>query len=208
MKKALVMFAAAMLVAGAASAFVTYDFHCAGGGNMAKVSPPVYTGGIDAGDMAPGTWSMTVDDTGWPTIADPAARWAYIWTHYYAGHFDGTSWTGTFDCDLYLEKTGYGTMTGVCDLTFQIIDYDGDGVMDNEECMDGLSGAVIIINEGSGAYADLCGNGSYSGSYARVCDAGQTYMDDVVDFDMQLNLDECGMSTDQSTWGAVKALFR
>ena len=208
MKKVLVMFAAAVLVAGTASAIVTYNFHCAGGGDMVNVSPPVYGSTISAGDLAPGIWTMTVDDAGWPAITNPAARWAFIWTNYYAITYDGSNWTGTFDANIYLEKTGYGSMVGVCDLTFQVTDWDKDGVLDPDECMNGFSGAVIIINEGEGDYADLCGNGSYSGYYMRTCEAGPAYMDDLVEFDMELDLDECAQGTEESTWGSVKALFR
>ena len=205
MKKVLVVLAAAMLMAGAASAYVTYDFHCAGGGDMVNVSPPVYGTTIDAGDLAPGIWTMTVHDAGWPSIVDPAARWAFIWTNYYAASYEAYNWTATFDADVYFEHTGYGTMVGVCDLTFQVTDWDEDGVMDPDECMNGLSGAVIIINEGTGDYVDLCGQGSYSGYYIRNCAGG---MEDLVDFNMQLNLDACAMGTEPSTWGSVKALFQ
>lgn len=210
MMKAISIFMAVMMVAAVAVAYDQYNLHCDGAGNMVKASPPVYTGPIDgSSDFYPGTWTMTVKDAGWPGISDPAARWAHIWNNYY--EFDGFVWTGTFDCDLDIIHTGVGSLTGVNDLTFQIVDWDGDGILDPDECQDGLAGAVIIINEGSGAYATLCGDGSYSGAYFRVCDVAvedPTYGNDTVDFDMQLRLDECGMGTDETTWGAVKALFR
>lgn len=209
MKKVFVFFAAALLVAGTASAYQTYTFHCDGFGNMVAQQPPVYTGGITGPDLSPGDWTMTLMTSGWPGIGDPAARWAYIWSNYYALTYDDffCIWTGTFDCELDLVHTGVGTMNGICDLTFQILDGDCDQILDPEECSDGLSGAVIIIHEGTGAYAELCGNGSYSGNYYRNC-TEPDYMLDEVHFDMELLLDECGMGTDLSTWGAVKALFR
>lgn len=212
MMKAISIFMAVMMVAAVAVAYDQYNLHCDGDGNMVKASPPVYTGPIASGsDFYPGTWTMVVDDTGWPGIADPAARWAYIWTNYYEYDDFGYIWTGTFNCDLSLVHDGVGSLIGVNDLTFQLLDGDFDGILDPEECMDGMSGAVIIINEGSGAYATLCGNGSYSGYYFRTCDVGPgdpSYMYDDVHFDMELWLDECGMGTDETTWGAVKALFR
>jgi len=213
MKKCFVFFAAAMLVAGMAFAYQTFTFHCDGFGNMVKASPPIYTGGITGPDCAPGTWTMTVPDAGWPGIGNSAARWAHIWSNYYALHYDDffCIWTGTFDAELDIVHTGVGTMNGVCDITFQILDGDCDQIMDPEECSDGLSGAVIIIHEGTGAYAELCGNGSYSGFYTRLCSlpaSDPSFMLDEVHFDMELLLDECGMGTDLSTWGAVKALFR
>jgi hypothetical protein len=209
MKKVLAMVAVALLVAGVAAAQVHYEFHCVGTGNMVADSPPIYDGNIDGGDLAPGTWQMTViEDGSWPDPTDPAARWAYIWTTYYVYDPGLFIWTGVFDCTLDLEKNGQGTMFGYCDLVFQVIDMNGNGVMDPEECMDGLSGAVIIIEDGTGIYAHLCGDGTYEGFYFRDCDeAGPTYMLDNVDFNMQLDLEDCGMDTKPATWSAVKALF-
>ncbi|MFH1219493.1 MAG: hypothetical protein V1694_03460 [Candidatus Eisenbacteria bacterium] len=211
MRKAIVTFVALMLMAGAAGAYEQYLFHCDGFGNLVKASPPIFTGPVSDGAFAPGVWTMTVNDTGWPPITNPAARWAYIWTTYYAPNYDGVTWTGTFDCALFINHTGIGTLTGVCDLTFQFMDGDGDGVLDEEECMDGLSGAVIILHEGTGLYAELCGNGSYSGYYYQTCNmppSDPNYILDEVHFDADIWLQECGLGNEQSTWGAVKALFR
>lgn len=209
MKRVLALAAATLLVAGVAAAQVHYEFHCAGSGNMVQDSPPAYTGNIDGGDLAPGTWLMQVDDTGWPSIATPALRWDHIWVTYYVYDPGPQIWTGFFDGNyLFLEKTGQGTMQGVCDMTFQIIDLNGNGTLDPEECMDGLSGAVIIIEDGTGIYAHLCGDGTYEGFYFRDCDeVSPTYMLDNVDFNMQLDLEDCGMDTKPATWSAVKALF-
>jgi hypothetical protein len=207
MTKGLAIVAATLLLVGVAGAQVHYEFHCAGTGNMAQDSPPIYTGAIDGGDLAPGTWMMEIDDTGWPSTADPAARWDYIFLNYYVYDPGQQIWTGVFDCVLDLERTGQGTMYGFCDLVFQIIDLNGNGTMDPEECMDGLSGAVIIIEDGTGIYAHLCGDGTYEGFYFRDCNAGPTYMLDNVDFNMQLDLEDCGMSVQPATWSAVKSLF-
>lgn len=209
MKKALVLFAVTLLVASVAYAQVHFEFHCTGSGNMVKNSPVVYSGAIDGGDLAPGTWFIDVDDGAWPPVGDDAVRWDHIWVEYYVYEPGAYIWTGTFDNnDLYLEKTGVGSMQGTCDLTFQIIDMDGDGIVDPEECMDGLSGAVIIIQDGTGPYAQLCGQGTYEGFYFRDCGVGSpTYMLDNVDFNMQLDLDDCGMANSPSTWSAVKSLF-
>jgi hypothetical protein len=212
MKRCLVVVAAvvAVFVAGVVLGQVHLEFECSGVGNMAAVSPVVYSGSIDSGDLAPGYWQVTIDDTGWPSITDPEARWAYLLANYYT--FDGMVWTGYFESNhLYLEKydPDGGSMQGTCDMTFQIIDYNFNGEIDPDECMDGLSGAVIIIEDGTGVYALLCGDGTYSGSYDRDCVVGSpTYMQDDVQFGMQLDLEECGMDTETSTWSSVKSLFR
>jgi len=213
MMKALVIALALMLVYGVAGAFTEYEFTCTGHGKMAVESPVLYHGTIIGGDLTPGTWTITIPDAGWPSISDPAARWAYIWDTYYAPNYSPAEmlWTAEFDNSaFYLVHTGVGTLRGVGDITFQILD-DGNQILDPWECSDGVSGAIIVIHEGTGLYAELCGNGSYSGFYTRSCELfpGQPdYMYDSVDFIMTLWLEECGMSNDASTWGAVKALFR
>ncbi len=215
MRRILVIAAAALLVAGVAAAQVHYSFHCSGSGNMVQDSVVIYDGDIDADDLAPGYWRVTIDDTGWPDTGDWDARWAYLWTNHYAYDPGPMVWTGSFFGNhLYLEKYEFvagpveGSMQGVCDMTFQIIDWDGDGELDPDECMDGLSGAVIIIEDGTGIYATLCGDGTYSGSYFRDCiRASSTWMQDDVEFQMQLDLEECGMGNEPSTWGAIKGLF-
>jgi len=210
MRKVLIATAAVLLLAGVASAQVTYSFYCVGTGNMVKDSPVVYSGNINTGDLAPGIWTITIDDAGWPAVGDDATRWAYIYTNYYVYDPVAFVWDGFFQQNLlYLEKTAIGTMNGDCDMSIQIVDFNMNGIIDGNECFDGLSGAVIIIEDGTGAYAQLCGNGTYNGSYFRDCDElSATYMLDNVDFNMQLDLVDCGMSAEASTWSAVKSLFR
>jgi hypothetical protein len=213
MRKVLIGSAAILLLVGLAGAQVHFEFHCTGQGNMVKTGKPlplVYSGQIDGGDLAPGAWEITIPDGDWPPVGDDTVRWTHIWTTYYIYDPGFMIWTGFFDNNgLWLSKTGAGTMSGTCDMTIQIIDFNGNGVLDPDECMDGLSGAVIIINEGTDDYAHLCGDGTYEGFYFRDClEASPTYMLDDVDFNMQLDLEDCGMSTDAFTWGAVKGLFR
>lgn len=209
--KTFVAFVAALVLAvGLAWADQHLEFHCTGSGNMVINNDPVYSGQIDGGDISPGLWWIEVNDDGWPDASDPNARWAYIWANYYVYDPGSQIWTAFFDdCILDLEHTGVGTMHGSCDMTFQFIDSNGNGILDPDECMDGLSGAVIIIQDGTGAYAHLCGDGTYQGYYMRDCDeSSPTWMDDNVAFDMQLDLYECGMATDATTWSAIKGLFR
>jgi hypothetical protein len=212
MKRLVLVFAACMFAAGVASADMTLDFSCQGSGNMvADVGNVLYSGGITVGDLAPGLWSISIDDTGWPT--DPGPRWDYIWNTFYeydAGEFPPV-WTATFDTPLlstrpalFLDHTGFGTMSGVADMRFQVIDWDGDGILDPDDCaFGGLSGIVIIIEDGTGDYADQCGDGTYQGDYARDC----SVYDDDVSFQMSVDLYPCGMATEPSSWGAIKALY-
>lgn len=211
-RKLVLLFAACMLVAGLASAEVFKNFFCDGYGDMVgDVGSVVYTGSILGGDLAPGIWSVSIDDTGWPT--DPGARWDYLWNTFYVYTPGSPSvWIATFDSPLlatrpvlYLEHTGHGSMSGVADMRFQYIDQDNDGVLDADECSgNGLSGMVIIIEDGVGEYASLCGNGSYQGGFTRDCDTHA----DHVQFQMSLALHDCGMGTEPASWGAVKALYQ
>jgi hypothetical protein len=212
MKKLAIIFVACMLAAGVASADETVSFFCLGTGNMvADVGNVVYSGQIVSGDLAPGTWSIAIDDAGWPVDAGP--RWDYIWNTFYIYEAGAPSvWTATFDAPLlatrpllYIEHTGTGSMSGVADMRFQVTDWDDDGVLDPDECAgDGLTGIVIIIEDGTGYYASLCGDGTYQGGYTRDC----TIFTDDVQFLMTIDLYECGMATEPASWGAIKALYQ
>ena len=78
MKKVLVLFAVALMFASVAYSQVHFEFHCTGSGNMVKDSPVIYAGAIDGGDLAPGTWTITVDDLGWDPVGNDALRWDYL----------------------------------------------------------------------------------------------------------------------------------
>jgi len=210
MRKMLVVFAAALLVAGAANAFQVYDFVCDGTGNMATDSPPIYSGVISSGDLAPGTWQITIDDFDWPSVSDPVARWGYIWDNYYTYNATRFIWRADFyGGTLFLDHTGVGTMRGYADITFQIPDYNHNGILEYDECYDGVSGVLWVVQEGTGLYATLCGQGHYEGDYIRECDPeAPDFMTDTLHLVMHLDLEECGMGTDATSWGAVKALFR
>lgn len=214
MKKLVLVFIGCLLVAGVANAAITKLFLCDGSGDMVgDVGAVVYGGGIPIGDLAPGTWSIALNDSGWPTEA--GARWDHIWNTFYEPNYssgDPSVWTATFDTPLlptrpvlYLEHSGVGSMSGIADMRFQVIDWDNDREVDPDECDGGeLSGMVIIIEDGTGDYSDLCGTGSYQGDYIRDCDTHA----DAVTFWMDLLLDECGMATEPASWGAIKALYQ
>ena len=212
MRKLVLVFAACLLMAGVANA-QTYVFFTFGSGNMvADVGNVVYSGQIVGGDLAPGIWSIAIDDAGWPV--DPGPRWDYLWNTFYLYDAEGVPpvWTATFDAPLlatrpalYIEQTGVGSMSGVADMRFQVTDWDEDGELDPDECSgNGLSGIVIIIEDGTGDFAALCGDGTYQGGYTRDC---SSWHDDV-QFQMTIDLYGCGMANEPASWGAIKALYQ
>jgi len=206
---------AVLMFSWGAALAVEMDFMGDGYGSL-MVSPVVYGGNITWGDLAPGTWELTLDDTGWPSDQDSAARWNYIWDTYYAPNYDpsGHVWIATFDSTtlatvprIYLEHTGVGHMSGVVKLRIQVTDTDGDGVLDDNEICDGdFSGIVIIIKDGSGAYAGWCGDGYYFGSYTKPNCA--TDMTDYVQAMMHLSVDDCAVDVASSTWGKIKLMYK
>lgn len=193
---------------------MTRVFWGSGGGDF-SVSPAVFSGSIDGGDIAAGDWTVTVPDAGWPT--DPVAREAYVWTTFYADNYDGTAnppvWIGYFDTDhglpemngLFIDDYGNGTMTGVCTIEIQVQDTNSNGVLDADEGTNGsLSGAIIIIRDGTGIYDGQCGYGYYFGSYfSSAFWAPQTW-----NWGMDITLEDCSTPVDNMSWGSIKALYQ
>jgi hypothetical protein len=213
--RALAIVVAIVALASAASAETFVWFFGVGNGDFMD-SPPVFAGGMDpGGDILDGSWSITVDDTGWPL--DPGERYAYIWDNFYAGNYTpGTPgfWKGYFDTehglesmnDLFIDDaTNGGTMIGICTIEIQVQDLNNNEILDPDEfCEGSLTGLVIIIREGTGVYDGLCGTGNYFGSYIKDCPG--TY--ETWNFGMYLWLDDCSTPVQDTTWGAIKALYQ
>lgn len=190
-------------------------FYGAGTGDFMD-SPPVFGGAMDTGgEITDGSWSITVDDTGWPT--EPTARYDYIWDTFYADNYEAGNpsfWKGYFDTDHGLtqlnalaitDNTFGGTMSGVCSIEIQVQDLDNDGVLDEGEfCTGSLAGIVIIIRNGTGVYEGMCGDGNYYGSYVKDC----PLTSESWNYGMYLWLEDCTTAADSQTWGAIKALYQ
>lgn len=197
----------------ASPAFGWVSFNGVGTGDF-MASPIIFEGPMEPpGDIETGLWRITIPDVGWPT--DPVARDAYIWTTYYADNYKaGTPgyWTGTFDAPLnplYIQDDAPapdgGTMSGACEVVITFSDDNNDGELNGDEgCSGSLSGLVIIINDGTGAYDGLCGDGNYFGSFSKECPGTLEHWN----FGMYLWLDDCSTPVESMTWGAVKALYQ
>lgn len=179
-------------------------------------SPPTFSGTMDAGgDIVAGNWAIVIDDSGWPL--DPDARRTYIFDNFFAPNYEPGSpgyWTGYFDADHGLpslptlsivDDTNAGTMSGVCSIQVTWRDSDCDQILDVEEgCRGALSGMAAIISGGTGVYQDMPGEGHYTGIYVRECP--DTF--EVWSFAMYLWLDGTRLLAEDTSWSAIKSMYR
>jgi hypothetical protein len=221
MRALLIVLAVAALATAAYGQETFVWFYGAGIGDF-MASPVVFGGAMDpGGDITDGSWSITIPDDTWPT--DPAARQQYIWDTYFAPNYSAGNpsfWTGYFDeahGDSLLNPLSIvnnapapdgGSMSGVCSVQMQVQDLNNNGVLDGEGefeefCSGSLSGLVIIIRNGEGAYDGLCGTGNYFGSYEGCFGLPQSW-----NYGMYLWLEDCTTPVEDATWGAIKALYQ
>jgi hypothetical protein len=215
MRAFMIVTAALLMVAQAAVAEETFVwFYGLGAGDFMN-NPPVFTGPMDGGGMiTDGSWTITINDTGWPT---DGTRYDYIWNTFFAGNYvPGTPsvWTGYFDTAhglpamntiAIVDNTNGGTMSGVCSVQIEVQDMDNDMVLDEGEfCTGSLAGIVVIIRNGTGCYDGMCGTGNYYGTYVKACPGTAEDWN----FGMYLWLDDCSTPTENTSWGSIKALFQ
>lgn len=194
--------------------FLEFDFE--GFGNLVTMSPPRYAGDIVSGDsrLVGGTWWIEIDDTGWPPVSDPAARWNYIFTTYFQYNATYHFWTAVFDQNTLPAKPVWeidhplnGTMGGTLVVSSTFTDDDMDGVFDPEERMFGtFEGNLMVMKFGTGNFAKYCGDGAYNG--ALFNDDPLNWFDDYVMGHCLLDLINCAIGTRDISWGGIKQLHR
>jgi hypothetical protein len=201
-------------VAAQVPAHIEYDF--SGVGNL-MVSPVVYAGSIDTGEplLVGGTWTISIDDAGWPGDSDKAARWSYIDATYFTPNFNPFvhSWTGVFNARTTASapqwragRPDVGDLVGTADVQFTIEDFDSDNLIDpDERMMMVVSGTFIVVKNGTGIWAGQCGLGSYSG-YTENMDPWN-WADDAIMGGTALDIEDCSVPTQTVTWGHVKATY-
>jgi hypothetical protein len=222
MKKTVIGFFACSLVlvvsALSASAVVPshMEFDVTGTTNFVT-SPVVFDGTVTAGEplLVGGTWTLTIDDTGWPADTDPQARWDYIAATYYYPNYDpfSFSWTATFDGNTTASPpfwgvgSAAGTMSGTATLQMTITDFDFDGVIDpDERAFNVYSGTLIVVKNGEGVFAGYCGLGSHSG-YLDNPDP-LNFADDDFSGTTILDVEDCSVPVEEVTWGHIKSKYR
>lgn len=213
----IVVAAALLFVAQAAVADETFVWYYGVGAGDFMDNPPVFTGAMDAGgDIVDGSWTITINDVGWP-VAPPETRYQYIWNTFFAPNYvPGTPsvWTGYFDTAhglsalntiAIVDNTNGGTMSGVCSVQIEVQDLDNDMVLDEGEfCTGSLAGIVVIIRDGEGCYDGMCGTGNYYGTYEKNCPGTLESWN----FGMYLWLDDCSTPVETTSWGMIKAMFQ
>lgn len=217
----------ALLVAGsvpAGAAWKTETFALNGSGSLMD-SPPVFSGTIISGTLAPGTFWFRIDDTGWP-VDDPLTpnneRWDYIFANYF--QYDPTpgaeGWDGRFPSSTEGELSpewrfnlDVGDALGglTTSFTITIRDYNANGILeDNEYANKVLSiGLYCYINFGTGEFENFCGQGSCSGTLNLVDE--ETWQEALYipsaaspSGRLYLNDTNCHTGTRDASWGEVK----
>jgi hypothetical protein len=214
---AAVVLAFALLVVQTAAADDAYMIGMQGVGSL-MMSPVVYSGNFMFG--LGGTWEITLDDFMWPDPSDSTARFNYIWETFFADNYIDTwgaeSWTGHFDGATLPAPPHFrfditspvGAIEG--DITFSILvrDWYADGILSQQEKHHNLNlSATLNVNPdlGEGEFEDLCGHGSVgSGNF----NFHNPPMYDDLQIVGQLQIYTCPNPVEETTWGAVKALFK
>ncbi len=214
---AAVVLAFALLVVQTAAADDSYMIGMQGVGSLMK-SPVVYSGNFMFGLV--GTWEISLDDSMWPDPADSTARFDYIWETFFADHYIDTigaeSWTGHFDAATLMAAPRFrfdtispaGAIEG--DITFSILvrDWYADGILSQYEKHHNLNlSATLSLNPGlgEGYFEDTCGHGSVSSGNFKFVNPP---LDNALQIVGQLQTYTCPSPVEETTWGAMKALFQ
>ncbi|UCF04873.1 MAG: hypothetical protein JSV33_13260 [bacterium] len=195
--------------------FLEFDFE--GFGNLVLDSPPIYAGDITGGDwrvFPDGTWWLQIDDSEWPPTSDPNARWDHIFNTYFIHDPGSFSWTATFDNTTLPTKPTWeiqhpvnGTMGGTAIIVITFSDWDIDGILDPEERTFGVfSGTLLVMKFGTGNFSKYCGDGSYNGSLQNADPIN--FADDYVTGHCLLDLIDCSIGNDETSWSALKTRFK
>ena len=213
------------LVLGAASngwaANQTVTFTLNGSGSLLN-SPAVFQGIIGTGPMGGGTFVIDIDDTGWPldNLGTPNnERWDYLLANFftYDNTPNGEAWNGYFPAQggllppvMWHFSNGADQLGGVIRyLIITILDSDQDGEVDQDELANQTVAANFHahIEQSQGAYFGWCGFGTGNGNLENF-DPG---MDDILTIsvgNLFLRDANCAVPVEETTWGAIKVLYR
>jgi hypothetical protein len=188
-------------------------------------SPPTFTGPLSGGTLAPGTFFLWLNDTGWPTD-NPGTpnneRWDYIFSTYFT--YDPTEgaegWDGYFNgpgapAPQWRIFTAAGdSLGGDCTgLVITIRDYNGDGVLQDGEYEVGKvisSNLVCYINYSGGVWHGYCGMGNFSGALDVITSGSwdeELYIS-TGSGRCILNTTGCVTGVESDSWSGIKSIYR
>jgi hypothetical protein len=195
---------------------LSVQFEFDGMGNAMMNSQPVYAGTVNAGDalVLGADWSITIDDSTWPDPSNPQARWDYLFNNFATYDAQSFSWTIVLDeqsCATKpvwgVEHSTNGIMGGTLVVVITFTDWNQNGILEVDERMFAVySGNLIIMNYGTKVFAGYCGDGTFNGSLQNGDPAN--WADDYVEGSCFLNLQNCQVGTRESSWTAIKGMFR
>ena len=197
----------ALLVASGASAQPscgTNDFTLTSDGTaqgLLVVGNSGYRGFISSGNLYPGTWSISVNDAGWPTSSN--SRRTYIRNNFYTYDAVNHVFRGTFPPSIVNFQMISQSMqfNGTATLNLTAPDTDLDGVLDTGE-FNGAQVTAAAVDAPCGTSTPVCGgpgngNGSVNGSgpVAQPITGAMTTT-------------PCATAVENDVWGQVKSLYR
>lgn len=165
-------------------------------------SPSGYEGFIIGGNLAPGSWTLAIDDSGWPSSA--SARRSHLVSMYV---YDADSSTFSLTLPMHqvqLVLTGTNqTFDGVASVTFTAIDSNGNGSLSNSEFNTTQSVSMTVDATCGTTGTAFCG-GMGSANGAASPDA-QTTPASVAG---ALQTEACVTAVESSPWSEVKTIYR
>jgi hypothetical protein len=195
---------------------LSVQFEFDGMGNAMINTLPVYAGAIYAGDplVLGADWWIRIDDSTWPAPSNPQARWDYLFNNFATYDALSFSWTIVFDEQSCATKPVWeinhatnGKMGGTLVVVVTFTDWDQDAILDIDERMFAVySGNLIIMKYGTGMFAGYCGDGTFNGSIQNSDPAN--WADEYVEGSCFLNLQNCQVGTRETSWTAIKELYR
>lgn len=206
---------------GAFAATQTVPFSLNGSGSLTG-SPVVFQGIIDSGPFSSGQFLIEINDYGWP-LDNPGTpeneRWDYLLANFftYDNSPGGEHWDGYFPAQggqipvvVWSFTKGADRVGGIIRyLIITIRDDDADALVDQDELANQAVAAnlQVHIEQSAGSYDGWCGFGPANGNLENY----DPYMDDLLTIpvgNLYLRDVSCTVPIEESSWGAVKKIYR
>ncbi len=161
-----------------------------------------YRGYVTSGNLAPGTWSLTINDTGWPTSTN--SRRNYVRSNYYTYDSVNHVFRATFPTTMVAFQLISTNMqfNGVAQVTMEAPDtVPYDGVMSNTE-FNGAQTFIASTDTPCGTSTPVCG-GPGSGQGNAMGSGGVS--SPIIG---AMTTQPCAVAVENQVWGGVKVRFR